>query len=184
LIMIHRRLACAVLGGTLAAAVWPRKPRAESLPPLTEGLEKLNPPLDPPDGVFVTQDGASHHLADFKGRGMVVNLWATWCMPCVAEMPSLQTLSVALAPQDIAVLPLSSDRGGADAVAAWYQQHNITALPVLIDPKGAMARAFKARGIPTTIIINTSNQVVARLEGAADWASPQAQTLIRQLIAG
>ena len=58
---------------------------------------------------------APHRLADFKGRGMVVNLWATWCAPCVAEMPSLEALSKALAPHDIAVLPLSSDRGGADA---------------------------------------------------------------------
>ena len=119
------------------------------LTPLAEGLEKLSPPADLPDGVFVTRDGASHHLSEFKGRGMVVNMWATWCAPCVAEMPSLQVLSKALAPQDIAVLPLSSDRGGADVVAAWYQAHGITALPVLLDPKGAMARAFNARGIPT-----------------------------------
>ena len=180
--MIHRRLALVAAGGTLAATLWPRKPRAETLPPLGEGLEKMNPPADPPDAVFVTADGASHHLADFKGRGMVVNMWATWCAPCVAEMPSLEVLSKALAPQDIAVLPLSSDRGGADTVSAWYQAHGITALPVLLDPRGAAARAFDARGIPTTVVINTKGQVVARLEGAADWSAPDAQTLIRALI--
>jgi thiol-disulfide isomerase/thioredoxin len=111
-------------------------------------------------------------------------MWATWCAPCVAEMPSLQALSKALAPQDIAVLPLSSDRGGAETVAAWYEAHGITALPVLLDPKGAMARAFEARGIPTTVVISTAGKVVARLEGAADWSSPEAQTLIRKLTAG
>jgi len=179
--VIHRRLVLAAAAGTLAATVWPRKPAAEMLQPLSEGLEKLTPPTEPPDGVFVTQDGGSHRLAEFKGRGMVVNMWATWCVPCVAEMPSLDTLSKALAPLDIAVLPLSSDRGGAEAVAAWYQAHRITALPVLLDPKGAMARAFNARGIPTTVIINTAGLVTARLEGAADWASPAAQTLIRTL---
>jgi thiol-disulfide isomerase/thioredoxin len=181
---VHRRMALAAAAGTLAATVWPRKPLAESLPPLAEGLEKLSPPADLPDGVFVTRDGASHRLSEFKGRGMVVNMWATWCAPCVAEMPSLEVLSKALAPQDIAVLPLSSDRGGADIVAAWYQAHGITALPVLLDPRGALMRAFEARGIPTTVIISTTGKVVARLEGAADWASPEAPALIRKLTAG
>jgi hypothetical protein len=81
------------------------------------------------------------------------------------------------------VLPLSSDRGGSEAVQTWYQAHGITALPVLLDPKGALARAFNARGIPTTVIINTAGQVTARLEGAADWASPAAQALIQKLTA-
>ena len=182
--MIHRRLALAAAAATLAATAWPRKPNAQTLPPLTEGLQKLDPPTELPDTAFVTADGTAHHLTEFKGRGMVVNMWATWCSPCVAEMPSLEALSKALAPQDIAVLPLSSDRGGADAVSAWFQEHGITALPVLLDPKGAMARAFGARGIPTTVIIDTGGQAVARLEGAADWASPAAQALIRRLTAG
>jgi thiol-disulfide isomerase/thioredoxin len=184
MLIMGRRLALTAAAGTLAAEVWPRKPFAEELPPLGRGLEKLNPPEAAPDGVFVTRDGTQHHLSEFKGRGMVVNMWATWCQPCVAEMPALETLSKALAPKDIAVLPLSSDRGGADAVAAWFQGHGISGLPVLLDPKGAMARAFQARGIPTTVLINKSGAVVARLEGAADWASPEAATLVASLIDG
>ena len=180
---IHRRTILATAYATLAATTLPRKPRAETLAPLSRGLGPVSPPQDPPDGVFVTADGATHHLSDFKGRGMVVNMWATWCAPCVAEMPSLQTLSKALAPKDIAVLPLSSDRGGADAVRAWYNTHGITALPVLLDPRGALARAFSARGIPTSVIINTSGKIVARLEGAADWSTPDAQALIQKLAA-
>jgi thiol-disulfide isomerase/thioredoxin len=180
---IHRRSILAAASATLAAAALPRKPRAETLAPLSQGLDPVSPPQDPPDGIFVTSDGASHHLTDFKGRGMVVNMWATWCAPCVAEMPSLQTLSKALAPKDIAVLPLSSDRGGADAVRAWYNAHDITALPVLLDPRGTLARAFNARGIPTTVIISASGKIVARLEGAADWSAPQAQALIQKLAA-
>jgi thiol-disulfide isomerase/thioredoxin len=174
----------AAAAGTLALGALPRKPRAERLTPLTEGLSPVVPPGDLPDEVFLAQDGSKHRLAEFKGRGMVVNMWATWCAPCVAEMPSLDALSKALAPQDIAVLPLSSDRGGVDVVEAWYQAHGITALPVLLDPKGAMARAFNAKGIPITVIINTAGRVVARLEGAADWAAPEAQVLIQRLTAG
>jgi len=182
--MMHRRTVLGAAAGTLAATTLPRKPQAADLAPLSEGLTPVSPPAEPPDGVFVTADGSSHHLSEFKGRGMVVNLWATWCAPCVAEMPSLAALSRALAPQDIAVLPLSSDRGGADAVRTWYQQHEITGLPVLLDPKGALARAFQARGIPTTVVINTAGLMVARLEGAADWATPAAQALVSRLAKG
>ena len=181
--MIRRRFALAAAGGTLALGALPRKPRAETLAALPDVLQPVSPPADPPDGVFVGQDGVSHRLSEFKGRGMVVNMWATWCGPCVAEMPSLEALSKALAPHDIAVLPLSSDRGGADTVLAWYKAHDISALPVLLDPKGALSRAFKARGIPTTVIIDTAGKVVARAEGAADWAAPAAQALIRKLMA-
>jgi len=182
--MMYRRRILGAAAGTLAAGAVPRKLLAESLPPLAEGLSPVSPPGEPPDGVFIAADGSTHRLAEFRGRGMVVNLWATWCAPCVAEMPSLEALSKALAPQDIAVLPLSSDRGGADAVLAWYQQHGITGLPVLLDPKGALARAFSARGIPTTVVIDTSGHVVARLEGAADWSAPAAEALVRKLAAG
>jgi thiol-disulfide isomerase/thioredoxin len=178
-----RRTVLATAAGTLAAAALPIKSQAQKLQPVADGIEHVSPPAPPPDVAFVAQDGSQHHLSEFKGRGMVVNLWATWCAPCVAEMPSLQTLAKALAPQDIAVLPLSSDRGGAEAVAAWYRDHGITALPVLLDPKGAVAQAVNARGIPTTLIIDTGNLIVARLAGAADWGSPDAEALVRQLVA-
>ena len=114
---------------------------------------------------------------------MVINLWATWCVPCVEEMPSLAALSKALAPDDIAVLPLSSDRGGARVVEAFYQEHGITGLPVLLDPKGAAARAWHARGIPTSLIIDKQGRERARLEGSADWSTPAAAAIVRKLVA-
>lgn len=177
-----RRRVLVAAAGTLAASLRPRKLRAATLPPLAKGLQTISPPEPVPDVPFTDQNGVTHHLAEFKGHGMVVNMWATWCAPCVAEMPSLAALSKALAPQDIAVLPLSSDRGGAAVVQAWYAQHDITGLPVLLDTRGAMARAFNANGIPTTVIIGTNGKVVARLEGSADWASADAQTLVRKLV--
>ncbi|HYZ20531.1 MAG TPA: TlpA disulfide reductase family protein, partial [Rhodopila sp.] len=108
-----RRTVLAAAAGTLAAAALPIKSHAQKLQTVADGIEHVSPPAPPPEVPFVAQDGSQHHLSEFKSRGMVVNLWATWCAPCVAEMPSLQTLAKALAPQDIAVLPLSSDRGGA-----------------------------------------------------------------------
>jgi len=179
---ISRRTVLAA-GATLAAAVASRKPSAAPrLHDLAEVLIPTEPPVTPPDVPFFDAGGAEHRLKEFLGHGMVINLWATWCAPCVAEMPSLQALSAALAPHDIAVLPLSSDRGGVDTIRAWFGEHNVTSLPILTDPKGALARAWDVHGIPTTVIINRKGQDCARLEGPADWSSVEAAALIRRLV--
>ncbi len=184
---ISRRRVLAAAGtvaiGTVAAAAMPRNSRAQELADPSKALVLTDPPAPVPDDiVFVGADGTEHRPADFRGHGMVVNLWATWCVPCVAEMPALSKLAARLGPQDIAVLPLSSDRGGAAAVQRFYDEHAIGALPVLLDPKGAAARAWGARGIPTTIIIDKQGREAARLEGAADWASDAAAARVRDLV--
>jgi peroxiredoxin len=169
-------------GGTLAAVLASRKPDAEELPSLTEGLKLVDPPVRPAPIAFLGADGTPHRLDEFLGHGMVVNLWATWCAPCVAELRALSALSRALAPRDIAVLPLSSDRAGAKAVRAFFEAHDVTGLPILLDPKGAAAEAWGARGIPTTVIIDRKGMERARLEGAADWSTPEAAALVRRLV--
>ena len=181
--LITRRVLLAAVG-TVAATIAPRKPNAAGLPDLAEVLVPVDPAQYPPEGVFVDADGGEHTLASLRGRGMVVNLWATWCRPCIAEMPSLAVLSKALAPHDIAVLPLSSDRGGAKVVSAWYEAHDVTGLPVLLDPRGALARAWGSQGIPTTHVIDRDGKERARLEGAADWSSAATIALIRRLVEG
>ena len=181
-LITRRRMLAA--GGTLTAALIARKPRAEALPELGSVLVLADPPVAAPDVAFVSADGTPHRLAEFIGHGMVINLWATWCAPCVAEMPALAALSQALAPDDIAVLPLSSDHGGAAAVEAFYHEHGITGLPVLLDPRGAAALAWHARGIPMSVIIDRKGQERARLEGPADWSKPAAAAMVRRLAGG
>jgi thiol-disulfide isomerase/thioredoxin len=170
-------------GGTLAAGLNARKPRAAQLHDLGSTLVPTDPPVAAPDIVFADASGKEHHLSEFAGHGMVINLWATWCVPCVEELPSLAALSKMLAPADIAVLPLSSDRGGAQAVESFYRQHAVTGLPVLLDPKGAAAHAWHARGIPTTLIIDTKGRERARVEGSADWSTAAAARIVRNLVA-
>jgi thiol-disulfide isomerase/thioredoxin len=181
--LITRRAVLAA-GGTLAATLAPREPFAAELPDLAEVLVPVDPPRAPPDGVFLDSEGGEHTIASFLGHGMVINFWATWCQPCIAEMPSLSALSRALAPHDIAVLPLSSDRGGAKVVAAWFEQHGVTGLPILLDPRGALGDAWGGHGIPTTHIIARDGKEQARLEGAADWSSPATIALIQRLVEG
>jgi thiol-disulfide isomerase/thioredoxin len=181
--LITRR-AVVAMGGTLAAGLAPRKPRAAELPDLAEVLVPVVPPKSPPPGVFVDTGGNEHTFASFLGHGMVINFWATWCQPCIAEMPSLAVLSKALAPHDIAVLPLSSDRGGAKVVSDWFAAHDVTGLPVLLDPHGELMHAWGGQGIPTTHIISRDGKERARMEGAADWSSDATIALIRRLVEG
>jgi thiol-disulfide isomerase/thioredoxin len=179
--LITRRVVLAA-GGTLAATLAARKPRAATLSSLRQALTPIDPPETMPDVPFLDAGGKEHRLSEFRGRGMVINLWATWCAPCVAEMPSLDALARALAPRDVAVLPLSSDRGGAAVVQAWFRDHGIAALPVLLDPKGTLARAWQARGIPTTVLVNRQGLGCARLEGSADWDSAGAAELVWRMV--
>ena len=175
------RRALLAAGGTLIGALPARKlSAAENLPKPRFTL--LAPPEQAPDIVFTQADGTEHTLERFRGHGMVINFWATWCAPCVAEMPALAQLSQTLGPDNIAVMPLSSDRGGANVVRKFYETQKITALPILLDPRGAAANAFKARGLPTTVVIDKKGQVRARLDGAADWAAPAVAAQIRQIV--
>ena len=176
---VIRRRSLLAAAGTLAVTLPVRKSRADDLDDLSS-LRPTRPPKTPPALSFTAADGTIHQLSEFHGHGMVINLWATWCGPCVAELPALDALSAALAPHDIAVLPLSSDRGGASVVERFYRQHDIAHLPVLLDPKGAAAQAWGVSGIPTTFIIGRDGLEHARFDGAADWA--KGAEIIRKLI--
>lgn len=176
-----KRRALLAAAASLPAAATPRKPAAAE--DGLRGLERLQAgePAPVPDLRFTGADGAEHSLAEYAGRGVVLNFWATWCVPCVAEMAALDDLA-RQAPDGIAVLALSSDRGGAPVVQRFYKERGIRTLPVSLDPRGAAARALGARGIPTTVLIDRAGQERARVEGAADWAAPASVAAIRRVI--
>jgi len=145
-------------------------------------LRRADPPTIPVAAQFFDGDGAERRLGDYVGSGLVVNLWATWCVPCVAEMPELQGLARAMAGDGILVLPLSGDRGGAEVVRRFYAAHRIDGLPVMLDPRGEAARAWGARGLPTTLIIDRQGRERGRVEGAIDWEAPATLAEIRRLV--
>jgi thiol-disulfide isomerase/thioredoxin len=175
----RRDLLAFAMGATLATAALPRQAAAAS----DGGLGKLRetPGGRPvPEGVvFQDAEGRETGLASFRGRGLVVNFWATWCPPCVAEMPALDRARAALAGDEIEVLPLSSDRGGRAQVDPFYARTGLKHLGVWLDPRGAAGRAFGIRGLPTTILIDRDGREVGRIEGPAEWDSPEAQALVR-----
>ncbi len=144
-------------------------------------MQILPPGATLPEIRFFTPDNKARTIADYRGRGVVLNLWATWCGPCVAEMPTLNALATAVAPSDIVVLPVSSDAGGAATVRAFYDSHGIEHLPVLLDPGGAITQAWQVPGIPVTVVFDRSGQPRARLVGGADWSTPDAISRVKAL---
>lgn len=174
------RRALLAIGATLVACGGGRKlAAAESGPAL---LVTRGPPIAAPVAQWTTADGTPRTLADYAGQGVVLNFWATWCVPCVAEMPALDALAYLLSTEPIAVLALSSDRGGAKAVERFYTERGVRNLAVLLDPRGAAARAFKSNGIPTTVLLDRTGQERARVEGAVDWALPASVTRLREIV--
>lgn len=117
-------------------------------------------------------------LADFAGRVVLLNYWATWCAPCVEEMPALERLADRLG-GNAAVLAVSVDRQGNALVEPFVRKLGLARLPIYLDPKGESMRALGVRGLPTTILFDREGREVGRLEGAAAWDSPEALALIR-----
>ena len=169
----------AAAGGTVALGVPLRKPRAQAL----LGIDSLHPMHEPKklDLHFTAGDGSARTLADYAGKAVVLNLWATWCIPCVREMPALDDLAKLVERDGIVVLPVSSDRGGAAVVERFYADRGIKNLPVLLDPQSRMAHSLGVSGIPTTFLIDKAGNELGWLEGAADWSAPDTLTVIRKL---
>ena len=173
------------LAGLVAAYSWPGAPlrrddgsivssKPDSGAPQAAALGEftpVDPPRPAPELHFTTRDGKPVSLADFHGHFLLVNLWATWCAPCVREMPSLQRLQARLGDR-LEVLAISEDRGGASAVDGFLAQHGLDRLAVYLDPKAAAQQAFALQGLPTSFLIDPQGRILGKLEGAAEWDSP------------
>ena len=128
---------------------------------------------------FAAGDGGTLGLEHFAGKVVLLNLWATWCVPCVREMPTLDRLQAELGGPQFEVLALSSDRAGATVVEPFYREHGLRHLRVYLDPAGEATRALAVRGLPTTVLIDPRGNEIGRLEGTAEWDSAEAKALVR-----
>ena len=138
-------------------------------------------PLEPPPIAFTDEAGEERSLADYRGTPVAVHFWATWCFPCRAEMPTMDALQREFG-DELIVLPLSLDRDGAELVRNYYDDHNLTTLPVFIDEKMAAGRALRVHGIPATVFVNGEGAEVARVLGDRDWSDPDVIELVRHII--
>jgi thiol-disulfide isomerase/thioredoxin len=163
------------------------KPHSESLKPLARGemakLVVVEKPAPQPI-LAVGPDGRAVRLSDFKGQVVLVNLWATWCAPCVKEMPTLASLQARYAGRPVKVLAISLDKGPEDIAKARAFIADKAPLQFF---HGDYALAFSitppAEGLPTTLVFDRSGREQARLSGGADWSGADADAVINHLLA-
>ncbi len=140
------------------------------------------PDMVVPVGQFEDGDGTMVSLQDFRGNVIVLNIWNESCPPCEAEMPSLAALQLALAGEGISVVAVAADRETSrEGNRSSLQQWTNGALDFYFDKSFGIAFDIKAQGLPTTVIYDRSGRERARVSGEADWASPEAVALIREI---
>ncbi len=149
------------------------------------GLSKLTrtDPTPVPATGFTDPDGGAHSLADYRGKVVLLNFWATWCAPCREEMPSLDALQAELGGDDFQVVAIAAGHNPPPAIRKFMTEEKIAHLPVLLDPRQALAREMGVMGMPVTLLIDRDGHEIARLIGGADWSSDTAKALIRQATA-
>ena len=160
---------------------------AERLKPLAKGevaaVGVSHAPKPPPVISFLGPDGQAMNLAAFKGKTILVNLWATWCVPCREEMPALDRLQAELGGPDFQVVAINVDTRNRDKPKAWLKENGITNLAYHADPEGKLLQVLQKSGhvvgLPTTFVVDASGCEIALLKGPAEWASADALAFMR-----
>lgn len=130
-------------------------------------------PRQLPDVAFVDADGRERTLADFRGKAVLLNLWAPWCGPCAKEMPALDRLEARLGGPDFEVVALSIDKKGLPAARAFHESLGLEAIEPYADTARQALFLLGPRGLPTTLLIDAQGREVARALGARRWDSPE-----------
>jgi thiol-disulfide isomerase/thioredoxin len=149
--------------------------------PKNDGVFTMHEEPKPiPELQFVDGDGREINLAAFQGKAVLLNIWATWCVPCREEMPSLDRLQAKLGGPNFEVVALSIDREGLPAVKAFYQELSLTTLGIYVDESASAAYRLGTVGIPTTLLVNPDGLEQARLVGPAEWDHPDMVSLLQR----
>lgn len=168
------------LAGVLAFQE-PSQPAPEDV---RKGFALNDTPKPIPDLGFTDVDGQPHTLAEFRGKVVLLNVWATWCLPCRKEMPTLDRLQAALGGDRFQVVAFSVDRQGAEAVKAFFSEIGVRRLAVHVDVSGQALSALAAVGLPTTLLINEEGRELGRLMGPAEWDAPDMIAFLMSIVEG
>jgi thiol-disulfide isomerase/thioredoxin len=175
-----------LLGGALLAALGPAA-RADSLAALATGamarFKPSQPPKPMPDLVFTDAADNAVSLADLTGKVRLINLWATWCAPCVKEMPSLDRLQAALPKDRFLIVPISLDGPSKPKVAPFYKEKRLDHLAMYFDKGRKTMSVLGVSLLPTSILVDPAGRELGRIEGDADWDAPEAIALMKAALA-
>lgn len=139
---------------------------------VTIGIAPVTPPKPVPSLTFVDDAAHALNLADFKGRAVVLNFWATWCVPCRQEMPSLDRLQAKLGGPRFQVVAVSIDKRGIAVVQPFYRELHLRSLGTYLDPSGKATSVLGIEGVPATLLIDADGREIGRKLGALEWDSP------------
>ncbi|MFQ5757711.1 MAG: TlpA family protein disulfide reductase [Acidiferrobacterales bacterium] len=160
----------------------PRQPATAGLAPDSRSrpqLKLLQEPRLLPELRFADVSGRPMTLRDFRGKVVLLNLWATWCGPCREEMPALDRLQAKLGGPEFEVVALSIDQGGVPVIQDFYKELQLQALGIYSDPTMMAPSTLNVLGIPTTLVVNREGQEISRYLGPAEWDSPEIVTVIQ-----
>ena len=174
------------------AACGPAVETARRIAPLVRGevaaVATTSEPRRVPELTFHDASGATKTLADWRGRVVLFNLWATWCVPCRKEMPALDALEAKLGGPRFDVVAVNIDTRDPEKPKAWLKEVGIDRLPYYSDRSAKVFQDLKlvgrAFGMPTTLLVDPAGCEIASLAGPAEWASPDAIKLIQAIIGG
>lgn len=171
-------IACVVIGITAAIAYGATRYLRNELFPVELGTKA-------PDFTAFTLDSVPRekHLSDYRGKVLMINVWATWCLPCRVEMPSIEALNKDYAPKGLKILAVSIDDPGTDStIRAFARQYGLT-FEILHDPQGKIAQLYDVTGYPETFILGKDGVIRRKLMQATNWDSPDARALVDRLLA-
>ena len=163
------------------AVAWLNLPLSAAEAPPNFAIHDAPKPV--PEVRFENGDGEARTLADFRGRVVLLNVWATWCVPCREEMPTLDRLQAKLGGPNFEVVALSIDRAGPNVVREFFAEIGIENIALHIDASGKALFGLRIVGLPATLLINREGEEIGRLIGPAEWDSPEMIEFIRSTIA-
>ena len=175
----------ALFANSMAASAAPDPAALEAL---REGdMRKLTVHTSPQpaaEALFEAAEGGELGIADYEGKIVLLNFWATWCAPCREEMPALSALQRDYGGEDFEVVTVAAGRNPPQAMQRFFEEIAVDNLPLHRDPRQSFAREMGVLGLPVTVILDRDGQEIARLQGGADWASDSARAIVEALIAG